>query len=83
MFWCRGFAAVCDCGTPWTFLLTFYCTLRFYVDIATNNILASSSISTSAQEIYKNQLMFNEDECSKPIPHSYPSIFDDWLTIIL
>ena len=21
---CRGLAAVCDCGTPWTFLLTFY-----------------------------------------------------------
>ena len=23
--WCRGLAAVCDCGTPWTFLLTFMC----------------------------------------------------------
>ena len=21
--WCRGLVAVCDCGTPWTFLLTF------------------------------------------------------------
>ena len=21
--WCRGLAAVCDCGTPWTFLLTY------------------------------------------------------------
>ena len=21
--WCRGLAAVCDCGTPWIFLLTF------------------------------------------------------------
>ena len=21
--WCQGLAAVCDCGTPWTFLLTF------------------------------------------------------------
>ena len=21
--WRRGLAAVCDCGTPWTFLLTF------------------------------------------------------------
>ena len=20
--WCRGLAVVCDCGTPWTFLLT-------------------------------------------------------------
>ena len=20
--WCRGLAMVCDCGTPWTFLLT-------------------------------------------------------------
>ena len=22
--WCRGLAAVCDSGTPWTFLLTFF-----------------------------------------------------------
>ena len=22
--WCPGRAAVCDCGTPWTFLLPFY-----------------------------------------------------------
>ena len=22
--WCRVLAAVCDCGTPWTFLLTFF-----------------------------------------------------------
>ena len=22
--WCRGLAAVCDCGTPWTFLLTLF-----------------------------------------------------------
>ena len=21
--WCRGMAVVCDCDTPWTFLLTF------------------------------------------------------------
>ena len=24
--WCLGGAAVCDCGTPWTFLLPFYTT---------------------------------------------------------
>ena len=23
-FWCRGSAAVCDCGTPWTFLLPLF-----------------------------------------------------------
>ena len=23
--WCLGRAAVCDCGTPWTFLLPFFC----------------------------------------------------------
>ena len=22
--WCLGRAAVCDCGTPWTFFLTFF-----------------------------------------------------------
>ena len=25
--WCLGRAAVCDCGTPWTFLLPFFTTL--------------------------------------------------------
>ena len=25
--WCLGRAAVCDCGTPWTFLLPFFFTL--------------------------------------------------------
>ena len=25
--WCRGLAAICDCGTPWTFLSTFSNTL--------------------------------------------------------
>ena len=25
--WCLGRAAVCDCGTPWTFLLLFNCGL--------------------------------------------------------
>ena len=24
--WCLGRAAACDCGTPWTFLLTFFFT---------------------------------------------------------
>ena len=24
VIWCRGLAAVCDCGTLWTFLLTFF-----------------------------------------------------------
>ena len=23
VFWCLGWAAACDCGTPWTFLLMF------------------------------------------------------------
>ena len=27
--WCRGLAAVCDCGTPWTFLLTFFARVYF------------------------------------------------------
>ena len=28
--WCLGRIAVCDCGTPWTFLLPFF--LSFIVD---------------------------------------------------
>ena len=27
--WCLGRAAVCDCGTPWTFLLPFFFKLQF------------------------------------------------------
>ena len=26
--WCLGRAAVCDCGTPWTFLLPFFFTIQ-------------------------------------------------------
>ena len=29
---CRGLAAFCDCGTPWTFLLTFLPTLVLYYE---------------------------------------------------
>ena len=25
--WCPGLAAVCDCCTPWIFLLTFFCNI--------------------------------------------------------
>ena len=28
--WCLGRAAVCDCGTPWTFLLPFFFTVFMY-----------------------------------------------------
>ena len=32
--WCRGFAAVCDCDTPWTFILTlFFSFLFFFFDM--------------------------------------------------
>ena len=28
--WCLGRAAVCDCGTPWTFLLPFYMGIYYF-----------------------------------------------------
>ena len=28
--WCRGLAVVCDCGIPWTFLLTLFFIWGFY-----------------------------------------------------
>ena len=31
--WCLGRAAVCDCGTPWTFLLPFCLRLRARFEI--------------------------------------------------
>ena len=31
--WCLGKAAVCDCGTPWTFLLPFFAILQYFSDI--------------------------------------------------
>ena len=34
--WCLGRAAVCDCGTPWTFSLTFFC-IRIKTQISINN----------------------------------------------
>ena len=27
--WCSGVAAVCDCGIPWTFLLTCFLNMLF------------------------------------------------------
>ena len=29
--WGLGRAAVCDCGTPWTFLLSFFSTIGFHL----------------------------------------------------
>ena len=29
--WCQGLAAVCDCGTPWSFLLTFFDETRYSI----------------------------------------------------
>ena len=35
--WCLGMAAVCDCGTPWTFFLPFLiCCWLFVIDIHAN-----------------------------------------------
>ena len=34
-----GLAAVCDCGTPWTFLLTFMLSSYVYYLAVTNNTI--------------------------------------------
>ena len=31
--WCLGRAAVCDCGTPWTFLLPFFFFFFFFLQL--------------------------------------------------
>ena len=35
--WCRGLAAVCECGIPRTFLLTFFFSNRFFLKLVTND----------------------------------------------
>ena len=44
--WCRGLAAVCDCGTPWTFLLTFFHCMMYLL---------------SLDHVSKNQLSTNQN----------------------
>ena len=37
--WCQGLTVACDCGTPWTFLLTFLQYVLFhYLIVITNQI---------------------------------------------
>ena len=50
--WCLGRAAVCDCGTPWTFLLPFFPTLYWLPKLhkrpyKTRFIAYSSSCTTT------------------------------------
>ena len=40
--WCRGLAAVCDCGIPWTFLLTVLIRRSYSMDFPTGEMLAWS-----------------------------------------
>ena len=43
--WCRGLAAVCDCGTPWTFLLTFFRnTIHVYLINITNRNYSAMTV---------------------------------------
>ena len=37
--WCRGLAAVCDCGSPWTFLLTFLFTFLLFLCKAEDTLI--------------------------------------------
>ena len=40
--WCLGRAKVCDCGTPWAFLLSFICILFQIKECLFDNILLYS-----------------------------------------
>ena len=42
--WCLGRAAVCDCGTPWTFLLRFFFFFFFFICGICFAIVCSSSL---------------------------------------
>ena len=42
--WCLGRAAVCDCGTPWTFLLTLF--------------FAPVDLSDAVTVIYRMELLY-------------------------
>ena len=46
---CRGLAAFCDCGTPWTFLLTFLPTLVLYMSQAMRKCVLCHMRTTKAQ----------------------------------
>ena len=52
--WCRGLTAVCDCGTSWTFLLTFVYNYqsRIYLAICQYSSIRCQHHVSSCQVLY-------------------------------
>ena len=59
-FWCQGLAAVCDCGTPWTFsiLLTFYVTFSDIHDRYKNFKITLRKLLTVFLNQYSSRIPF-------------------------
>ena len=56
----RGLAAACDCGTPWTFLLTHTCLVDFSILM---NWLSSFSILGVSGVLYHSYFITDRNSC--------------------
>ena len=69
--WCQGLAVVCDCGIPWTFLLTFF----YYVyknDNPSFYFHYDGSASYSSTEFFKSEKAFAFNFITMALFHSIP-----------
>ena len=67
-----GLAAVCDCGTPWTFLLTFFVMRQLiYIDIAFGGLpfsfLICEVINKFVDKCYNLKTIESKTKCAKCI----------------
>ena len=51
--WCLGRAAVCDCGTAWTFLLPFYVKMSYHSLLKAFSECSDSTLFDLSEKIFK------------------------------
>ena len=56
--WCLGRAAVCDCGTPWTFLLPFFMHIRCSKSETLNRLFESAYMNFSEPFCICSKIVF-------------------------
>ena len=60
--WCRWLTAVCDCGTPWTFLLTFF-------KKSVIPYITKSALLLQVKESYPDDLGRSQQKLSETCPN--------------
>ena len=67
--WCLGRAAVCNCGTPWTFLLPFLCEPHFYVFFFVLRVASGPRLkSASCKSALNPPVVYSTDRSKAVVP---------------